>query len=211
VAAIFPVDGVAMIASQAGITWPAVDVSASQLDRLPVLAIHVATNGTVPAIERARSVLETAYPGYGSPATLGEQHADATQQDLAYQQLADVVVLTSLAIAGCTLAVSAVTGVNDRRRPFSLLRLSGAPVTVLRRVVTLETAVPLLAGAAASIGTGLLASYLFLRSQLSETLRSPGVTFYAVLAAGLVASLAIVASTLPVLERVTGPEAARTD
>jgi hypothetical protein len=67
------------------------------------------------------------------------------------------------------------------------------------------------AGAAVSIGAGFLASYLFLRSQLSETLRPPGLNWYVVTAAGLAAALLIVASTLPVLERITGPEAIRTD
>jgi len=116
-----------------------------------------------------------------------------------------------LPIAGVTLAVSVVAGVNDRRRPFSLLRLTGAPLRVLRRVVWIESAVPLLAAAAVSIGTGFLAAYLFLRSQLSETLQPPGPAYYAVVAAGLLAALAIIASTLPVLRRVTGPETARNE
>jgi hypothetical protein len=64
----------------AAITWPAATVSASRLDRLPVLAINAATSGTVPAVEQARTVLETAYPGYDPPATLGEETADVNQQ-----------------------------------------------------------------------------------------------------------------------------------
>jgi hypothetical protein len=37
------------------------------------------------------------------------------------------------------------------------------------------------------------------------------VGFYAIVVAGLVACLAIIASTLPLLERITGPETARSD
>jgi predicted lysophospholipase L1 biosynthesis ABC-type transport system permease subunit len=129
----------------------------------------------------------------------------------AYRQLANVVIIASLPIAGVTLAVSVVAGLNERKRPFSLLRLTGAPLRVLRRVVWIESAMPLLAAAAVSIGTGFLAAYLFLRSQLSETLQPPGPAYYAVVAAGLLAALAIIASTLPVLRRVTGPEAARNE
>jgi hypothetical protein len=210
VAAIFPADGVAMIASQAGITWPAADVSASQLDRLPVLAIHVATNGTVPAIERARSVLETAYPGYDPPATLGEQHADATQQDLAYQQLADVVVLTSLAIAGCTLAAGIAAGLAERKRPFSLLRLAGTPLGMLQRVVALESAVPLLATAVLSIGVGFAASAMYAAAQVGPFV-APGAAYYVITGAGIAVSLGIIASTIPLLRRITGPEVARNE
>jgi hypothetical protein len=53
----------------------------------------------------------------------------------------------------------------------------------------IESAVPLLAAAAVSIATGFLAAYLFLRSQLSETLQPPGPAYYAVVAAGLLAAL----------------------
>jgi predicted lysophospholipase L1 biosynthesis ABC-type transport system permease subunit len=99
---------------------------------------------------------------------------DSTRRNAGYQRLADLVILASLPIAGCTLAVAVIAGLNDRKRPFSLLRLTGAPLTMLRRVVTIESAVPLLISAAVAIGTGFLAAYLFLRAQLDETLRAPG-------------------------------------
>jgi hypothetical protein len=100
-------------------------------------------------------------------------------------------------------------GVTDRKRPFSLLRLTGVPVAVLRRVVALETAVPLVVIALASAGTGLLAADLFLRSQLGITLRAPGFAYYLIVLGGLGASLGVIASTLPLLERITRPENAR--
>jgi nitric oxide reductase large subunit len=71
--------------------------------------------------------------------------------------------------------------------------------------------VPLLALAVVSIGTGFLASGLFLRSQLGEKLQAPALSYYALVLAGLVASLAIIASTLPMLSRATGPEVARNE
>ena len=59
-------------------------------------------------------------------------------------------------------------GLTGRKRPFSVPRLAGAPLGVLRRVVALESAVPLGAVAAVSAGTGFLASGLFLRSGLPK-------------------------------------------
>jgi hypothetical protein len=123
----------------------------------------------------------------------------------------DVVILASLVIAGCSLAVSTAAGLTDRKRPFSLLRLTGVQLGVLRRVIALETAVPLIVIAAVSAGTGLLASELFLKSELGESLRPPGPGYYLIVLAGLVISLAIIASTLPLLERLTGPEVARNE
>ncbi len=128
-----------------------------------------------------------------------------------YRQLADVVMLTSLPIAGCSLAVNIAGGLAERKRPFSLLRLAGSPLGMLRRVITLEGAVPLVITAVVSIGAGLLTAQLFLRAQLHETLHAPGLQFYLVITAGLVASLAVIASTLPILNRLTGPDVARND
>jgi hypothetical protein len=104
-----------------------------------------------------------------------------------------------------------VAGLAERKRPFSLLRLTGAQLGVLRRVVALESAVPLLIISAISIGVGFLATKLFLRSQLDQSLVSPGPGYYWTVVLGVVASLALIASTLPVLRRITGPETARNE
>jgi predicted lysophospholipase L1 biosynthesis ABC-type transport system permease subunit len=171
--------------------------------------MSVATNGTVPAIEQARTVLETAYPGYDPPATLGEVKADANQQSVAYQQLADVVVLTSLAIAGCTLAASIAAGLAERKRPFSLLRLAGAPLGMLQRVVALESAVPLLV-TVISIGVGFAASAMFAAAQIGP-FTAPGAVYYIIIGVGIALSLGIIAATRPLLRRITGPEVARNE
>jgi hypothetical protein len=120
-----------------------------------------------------------------------------------------VVIVASLVIAGCSLAVSVAGGITDRQRPFSLLRLSGVPLTVLRRVVTLESAAPLIISAVLSVAAAFLAAGLFTRSALGDTLRPPGTEYYVIVAAGIAASLAIIASSFPLLRRLTGPESAR--
>ena len=192
--------------------WPAAPVPAARLPHLPVLAVVVGTDGSAPAIEQARTVLETAYPDYQvPPATADDFALNSTQVLAGWQQLATVVILASLPIAGCSLAVSVTGGLSDRKRPFSLLRLSGVPLRTLRRVVALESAVPLLVAAVVAIGTGFVAADLFLRAQLGYTLLPPGAGYYLIVLVGLGASLGIIASTLPLLERVTGPETARNE
>ena len=68
-AAAFPEDGFAGPLDgrkSAGITWPAMNLQASRLDSLGVDAISVGTNGSVAAVEQARTVLENARP-YAAP------------------------------------------------------------------------------------------------------------------------------------------------
>jgi hypothetical protein len=192
--------------------WPAAPVSAEDLQRLPVLSIVVDTDGSTSAVERARTILEVAFPQGGQPPTIpGDFESDFTQSLTGWRQLANVVILASLPIAGCSLAVSVAGGLSERKRPFSLLRLTGVPLRVLRGVVAFESAVPLLVVAVVAIGVGFFAAQLFLRAQMGYTLRPPGAEYYFIVLAGLAASLGIIASTLPLLERITGPETARNE
>jgi predicted lysophospholipase L1 biosynthesis ABC-type transport system permease subunit len=127
------------------------------------------------------------------------------------EDMTNVVIVASLIIAACSLAVNIASGLGERKRPFSLLRLTGVPTGVLRRVVTLESAMPLLLVAGVSIVVGLVSAGLYLSSQADIAFRIPGMTYWATVVGGLTASLAIIASTFPLLNRMTGPEVARND
>ncbi|WP_311736865.1 ABC transporter permease, partial [Micromonospora parathelypteridis] len=204
-----PFDGSASSAR----VWPAAaSVSLADLPRLPVMSIDVDTDGSAAAVERTRTVLEAALPTFQvAPNVPGDFESDFANTLRGWEQLANVTIVASLALAGCSLAVSVIGGLSERRRPFSLLRLSGAPVQVLRRVVALESAVPMLVVAAVAIGMGLLAAQLFLKAQMDYTLIAPEPRFYVIVVVGLAACLGIIASTLPLLERITGPETARSE
>jgi hypothetical protein len=196
-----------------GITWPAANVPAARLDRLAVDSINVATNGSGPAVEQARTMLVNAraYPTMSGPSTLGDLIAQDNSGNNAYQQLANTVILVSLPIAGCTLAAAIAAGLADRKRPFSLLRLTGARLATLRCVVTLESAVPLLAVAAVAIATGFAAAAEYASVAQHQPMAAPGVAYYLITAGGLLVSLGIIAATFPLLKRMTGPEVARNE
>ena len=86
-AAAFPADGFngpLFGTDTTTITWPAANVPASRLDTLGVDAINVATDGTTPAVEQARTLLENAhaYPAVSTPSTIG----DIVAQDNSKQQ-----------------------------------------------------------------------------------------------------------------------------
>lgn len=196
------------LVSQPNWQWPAAPISTAALAKLPVQQLYVATDGSTASKERVRTLLTTAYP-YDQAHTVADYGTDLQQELAGWRQLANVVLLTTLPIAGCSLAVSVVSGLSERRRPFAILRLTGAPLRLLQRVIGLESALPLLAVAAVSIGTAFAASAMFLKSQMRYHLISPDATYYALVAGGLAAALAIIASTLPLLRRITGPEAAR--
>jgi hypothetical protein len=193
--------------------WPAVNIAATRLDGLGVDAVNVGTDGSVPAVERARTVLENAYPdaGLNGPSTLGDLIGQDNSTNNDYQQLANVVILVSLAIAGCTLAAGIAAGLADRKRPFSLLRLTGARLATLRRVVALEGAVPLLAVAVVAIGTGFGGAAMNASLQQAHSIVAPGAAYYLITAGGILVALGVIAATFPLLARITGPEAARND
>jgi FtsX-like permease family protein len=196
-----------------GVVWPAVNITANRLDGLGVDAVNVGTTGSLPAVERARTVLENAYPdtAINAPSTIGDlvEKDNSTNND--YQQLANVVILVSLAIAGCTLAAGIAAGLADRKRPFSLLRLTGARLATLRRVVALEGAVPLLAVAVVAIGTGFGGAAMNAALQQGHPIVAPGAAYYVITAGGILVALGVIAATFPLLARITGPEAARNE
>jgi len=192
-------------------SWPAATVTPAQLATFTVRGLVVATNGSSADIERVRTALVTAMPFTPPPSTLAEISANDNRTILELRQMTNVVIVVSLVVAGCSLAVSVTGGVTDRKRPFSLLRLTGVPVGALRRVVALEAGVPLIVVSVLSAGTGFVAAALFLRSQLNESLQPPGVGYYALVVAGLVLALAVIGSTLPLIERITGPDVARNE
>jgi hypothetical protein len=195
------------------ITWPAANVPAARLDTLGVDAINVGTNGSTQAVEQARTVLVNAraYPAVAVPSTIGDLVAQHNSKNSAYQQLANVVILVSLPIAGCTLAAGIAAGLADRKRPFSMLRLTGARLATLRRVVALEGAVPLLSVAAVAIGTGFAGAAMFASEAQQHPMVAPGAAYYLLTAGGIVAALGIITATFPLLARITGPEVARNE
>jgi hypothetical protein len=65
--------------------------------------------------------------------------------------------------------------------------------------------------ATVSVVVGLVSAALYLHSQVGIAFRIPGIAFWATVVCGLAGSLAIIASTFPLLNRMTGPEVARND
>jgi cell division protein FtsX len=191
--------------------WPSARLSAAEVARLPVDAVVVATNGSSGSLERARTTLERAFPFQGAPVAVDALDPSTARLLTMIQDMTDVIIVASLIIAACSLAVTIAAGLGERKRPFSLLRLTGVPTSLLHRVVALESALPLFLVAAVSIVVGLVSAALYLHSQVDIAFSIPGIAYWATVFGGLAASLAIITATFPILDRMTGPEVARNE
>ena len=191
--------------------WPSANMSVEKAAKLPVVAVVIATNGSSSSIERARTALERAFPLQGTPVAVDAFDPSTARVLAMIQDMTDVMIVASLIIAACSLAVNIAAGLGERKRPFSLLRLTGVPTSLLHRVVVLETVLPLFIVAAVSIVVGLLSAALYLHSQVGIAFRTPGISYWVTVLGGLCASLAIIAATFPLLNRMTGPEVARNE
>ena len=189
------------------------------LTKLPLQTVLIKVNSPA-TLERVRTYLAVnAPPQVGgdsgnSPTpsrTFGETLQIRTARATTFEKIMYAAVALTLIVAGCSLAVSVGGGLVDRKRPFTLLRVSGAPVNVLSRVVLLEAAVPLatatVVAAAIAYATTLTA---FLRlAPVGTAIPQLGRDYYTIMGIGLVAAFGVITLTLPLLRRMTAPSTIR--
>jgi hypothetical protein len=190
-----------------------------ELAKLPLQAILVRVNNPA-TLERVRTFLALNAPpqengGQGQsptpPRTFGETLDIRLARADVFEKIVYAAVALTLVVAGCSLAVAVGGGLVDRRRPFTLLRVSGTQVGVLSAVVLLEAAVPLAAAtliaAGIAYGTSMLA---FIRLAPAGTaIPQLGHDYYTLMAIGLIAAFAVITVTLPLLNRMTTPNNVR--
>lgn len=110
-------------------------------------------------------------------------------------------------MAGCSLAVAVGGGLVERKRPFTLLRVTGAAASTLYRVVFLEAVLPLLAATvtAAAIAYGIAVLTVIKIAPAGSAVPVPGGAYYLTMGVGLAASLLVILAALPLLGRITEP------
>jgi hypothetical protein len=189
------------------------------LAALPLQAVLVKVNSPA-TLERVRTYLAVhAPPQVGGnsgnsptpPRTFGETLQIRTARAALFEKILYAAVALTLIVAGCSLAVSAGGGLVERKRPFTLLRVSGTPVSVLSRVVLFEAAVPLVAAtvlAAAIAYVTTLTAFLRL-APVGTAVPQLGRDYYAIMGIGLLVAFGIITLTLPLLRRMTAPSTIR--
>ena len=163
-------------------------------------------------IERVRTELERAFPLQGTPVTVEALGPSTARPLTMIQAMTDVIIVAGLIIAACSLAVNVVGGLTERRRPFSLLRLTGVPRKLLHRIVTLESALPLLLVAAVSIVVGPTGGRPLPALAGRARLQPSGILLldHGDRRAGR-GRWQSSPRTFPILDRITGPEVARNE
>jgi hypothetical protein len=204
-------------------TKPIVDAASQaytgKLTTLPLQTVLVRVNSPA-TLERVRTYLAVnAPPQVGGddqnsptpPRTFGETLQIRTARAATFERILYAAIALTLIVAGCSLAVSVGGGLVDRKRPFTLLRVGGTPVSVLSRVVLFEAAVPLVAATVVAAGLAYATSLMaFLRLAPAGTaIPQLGRDYYTIMGAGLLIAFGVITVTLPLLHRMTAPSSIR--
>ena len=167
------------------------------------------------ALEKARTLLskKVTMPFGESLLTFGETRKAAQATAGKLQAIISAGVIIALITAGSSVAVAVAGSLIERRRPFTLLRLSGAPLGTLYKVVLWEAAVPLITAtlAAAAIGFGAAALVIteLAPDSANASIEMPDLPYILALIAGPAIALLVVCATLPLVGRLTKPDNVR--
>ncbi|HKX24241.1 MAG TPA: FtsX-like permease family protein, partial [Candidatus Saccharimonadales bacterium] len=179
---------------------------------LPLRAMFVKVNDAS-SLEKVRTLLTLNAKSLSGqvPRTYGEVRQDELATAVTIQRIIIAATVLTLIIAGCSLAVAVGGGLVERKRPFTLLRLSGVPSGALYKVMLWESVVPLMAVTfvAAGTGFGLAALMIAVLAPAGTPIAFPGLAYSLTIAAGLLVSFVIVCATLPLIGRLTKPDNAR--
>jgi hypothetical protein len=159
------------------------------------------------ALERARTLVLQQVPG-GSVSTRETTYEGFSSDTRRLYRVLTFATLGAFAVAGFSLVVASAVGLFERRRPFALLRAAGTPLRTLRRTVFLEAAAPLAVMSIISALLGILAGRWAVQSS-GESESLPWTGLSAPIIAGVVITLAVVASAAPMVRRATSTEETR--
>ena len=178
---------------------------------LQAVLVKVSSSAT---LERIRTFLvtHTSQSASGTaPRTFGEAVQAREGVAATVQRLVYIAVALTLLVAGCSLAVTVGGSLVERKRPFTLLQLTGTPTSTLYRVVFLEAVFPLVAATIVAAGTAYGISVLTVNTMApaGTPVLVLGHVYYLTMGAGLVASLLVILTSLPLLGRLTAPAGAR--
>jgi hypothetical protein len=188
------------------------DVVTASLAESPMRSMFVRVDDTA-SLERVRTLLAmNALSISGDvPRTFDEVRKDTLETAVTVQRAVFIAMTITLAVAGSSLAVAVGGGLVERKRPFTLLRLSGVPLGALYKVVLWESVVPLMMVTVVAIGIGFGLSALMITAFAPSGTPTvlPSQAYWIAVAVGLTTSLLIVCSTLPLIGRITKPDNAR--
>lgn len=125
--------------------------------------------------------------------------------------LAYAGMAVTLFVAVVSLIVSTIGGLLERKRSFATLRLGGMTVAQMKRTVMIESLIPLIGVSLLACGIGIWVGMVFI-SALSDSVKPTITSLYLAIVVGslVIATLAI-RSVVPMLDKLTRPEANQTE
>lgn len=167
------------------------------------------SDGTETTLERVR----TALMWIGQADSMAYLRHRESPDAVATRQVSRVVqmiALVLLLVTACSLLISTVDAVMERRRPLAILSAVGAQAATLRRAVLVQVGIPLVIGLSLGVAISLVTTWLVFRIMSEPTLLPVlPLAELAVVAALLV--LAVTAATLPWVRLAGRAEALRTE
>lgn len=117
----------------------------------------------------------------------------------------------TMAVAIVSIVVSTIGGLLERRRSMYMLRLSGMQVDELKHMVVIESLIPLVVMSLISAGIGAWGGTAF--TKIGSTTLHPTITpmYVAVVIGSLVVATIAIWLILPMISRLTSPEANQTE
>lgn len=125
--------------------------------------------------------------------------------------LAYAGILVTMLVAIVSLAVSTVGGILERRRSLTTLRLGGMEPGQLKRLVLVESLIPLVVTSLVAAGVGVGVGYEFMEMVSGSLDAKLSPMYLTVVAGSLVAATIVIYLTLPMIQRITSMEANRTE
>lgn len=123
-------------------------------------------------------------------------------------------IILTIIVAAINLIIATVAGLFDRKRSFFTLRLGGAELTFLKRIVLKESMLPLVFISLLSITLGLFTSYVFIKltsALLFQSFVLPEPLFWVCVVAIFIISYVGIRLVLPLLDRLTRMEDNRSE
>lgn len=173
--------------------------------------VFVITDGEQSSIERARTELIAQTAPSMAPITrvdFGSRGALDITHELAVMAYLGMGI--AIGISGLALTVATVAAALDRRRTFGLLRLSGMPVSQLRRTVALEATLPLAITLILSAGLGFVVAWSLLTALgAGLSMQWPDGLYWAAIGVSLLLAAGAVVASFGTVRRSTEVQSTR--
>lgn len=120
-------------------------------------------------------------------------------------------IALTMSVAVCSMIVSTIGGLLERRRSLLTLRLGGMTVTQLKRVIMIESLIPLVSVSLVAAGLGIWIANIFLSSFSATVEPTLTPTYYYIIGGLLAVAIIGIYLVLPMIKKITSLEENQTE